>query len=117
MVLAAADTIAYSAFPQQQRSDHRPAPADRRFRSSAVGEFLVRVSSQIGDPALRAMFLNCFPNTLDTTVIPGEFEGKPDTAVVTGDIPAMWLRDSSAQAGLTCPLRQRILPCADCSRG
>jgi meiotically up-regulated gene 157 (Mug157) protein len=43
------------------------------------------------------MFLNCFPNTLDTTVIPGEFEGKPDTAVVTGDIAAMWLRDSSAQ--------------------
>jgi meiotically up-regulated gene 157 (Mug157) protein len=104
MVLAAADTIAYSASPQQQRSDHRPAPADRRFRSSAVEEFLVRVSSQIGDPVLQAMFLNCFPNTLDTTVIPGEFEGKPDTAVVTGDIPAMWLRDSSAQVWPYLPL-------------
>ncbi len=43
------------------------------------------------------MFENCFPNTLDTTV---EFEminGQPDTYVITGDIDAMWLRDSSAQ--------------------
>ena len=30
------------------------------------------------------MFTNCFPNTLDTTVEVGEFEGKPDTAVITG---------------------------------
>jgi meiotically up-regulated gene 157 (Mug157) protein len=43
------------------------------------------------------LFVNCFPNTLDTTVVPGTFDGKPDTAVLTGDIAAMWLRDSSAQ--------------------
>jgi uncharacterized protein len=97
VILTAVDAIGYGAESQQSRSDHRPALADRRFRSAAVEEFLVRVSSQIGEPVLRAMFLNCFPNTLDTTVIPGEFEGKPDTAVVTGDIAAMWLRDSSAQ--------------------
>ncbi|HZL27777.1 MAG TPA: glycoside hydrolase family 125 protein [Acidobacteriaceae bacterium] len=46
---------------------------------------------------MSAIFSNCFPNTLDTTVRPGAFEGKPDTAVITGDIAAMWLRDSSAQ--------------------
>ena len=51
----------------------------------------------LGDTDLARIFGNCFPNTLDTTVEPGEFEGRPDTAVITGDIAAMWLRDSSAQ--------------------
>ena len=78
-------------------SGQRPAVEDRRFRSPVIEAFLQRVSSQIHDPVLRTMFLNCFPNTLDTTVITGEFEGQPDTAVITGDIAAMWLRDSSAQ--------------------
>ena len=43
------------------------------------------------------MFGNCFPNTLDTTVDFSVVNGKPDTYVITGDIDAMWLRDSSAQ--------------------
>ncbi len=77
--------------------DRRPAPADRRFRSEAVERYLLETRARIADPELAAMFVNCFPNTLDTTVEPGTFEGKPDTAVITGDIPAMWLRDSSAQ--------------------
>ena len=44
------------------------------------------------------MFENCFPNTLDTTVhySVGE-DGEDDTFVYTGDIHAMWLRDSGAQ--------------------
>jgi uncharacterized protein len=41
------------------------------------------------DPALVALFENCFPNTLDTTVQLGTFEGRPDTAVITGDIAAI----------------------------
>ena len=43
------------------------------------------------------MFENCFPNTLDTTVEYTILNGKPDTFVITGDIHAMWLRDSTAQ--------------------
>ena len=78
-------------------SGERPPESQRRFRSRAVEAYLVATGAQIGDPVLRELFTNCLPNTLDTTVEPGEFEGKPDTAVITGDIPAMWLRDSSAQ--------------------
>ena len=75
----------------------RPDPPARKFQSEAVEAFIVETSRQIADPELAAMFTNCFPNTLDTTIEVGEFEGKPDTVVITGDIPAMWLRDSSAQ--------------------
>ncbi len=82
----------------------RPAPAERKFRSEAVEQFLVETGRHIGDPELAWMFTNCFPNTLDTTVEPGAFEGKPDTVVITGDIPAMWLRDSSAQVWPYLPL-------------
>ena len=45
-------------------------------------------------PGLAEMFERCFCNTLETTVQtlkPG------DTFVITGDIEAMWLRDSTAQ--------------------
>ncbi len=82
----------------------RPAPAERKFRSEAVEQFLVETSRKIGDPELAWIFTNCFPNTLDTTVEPGEFDGKPDTVVITGDIAAMWLRDSSAQVWPYLPL-------------
>jgi uncharacterized protein len=75
----------------------RPGPADRRFSSPAVEAAIARVGARIVDPELRLMFGNCLPNTLDTTVFPGTFEGHPDTFVITGDIDAMWLRDSSAQ--------------------
>ena len=82
----------------------RPKPAERRFQSEAVEQFLVERSAKIGDAELRGLFVNCYPNTLDTTVEPGTFEGKPDTAVLTGDIQAMWLRDSSAQVWPYLPL-------------
>jgi meiotically up-regulated gene 157 (Mug157) protein len=75
----------------------RPALADRRFQSPAVEALIQRLKPRIADPALAVIFENCFPNTLDTTVKTGTYEGKPDTYVVTGDIDAMWLRDSSAQ--------------------
>lgn len=85
-------------------SGHRPPPNARRFRSEAVEQFLVATRARIGDPMLAELFVNCYPNTLDTTVEPGTFEGKPDTAVITGDIAAMWLRDSSAQVWPYLPL-------------
>ena len=75
----------------------RPPAADRRFTSQAIESAITSIQKQIADKDLAILFSNCFPNTLDTTVHPGKFEGHPDTFVVTGDIDAMWLRDSSAQ--------------------
>jgi uncharacterized protein len=99
-----------NALAQSTTESKRPKPADRRFRSAAVDAFIEQTCARIGDPELAAMFANCFPNTLDTTVEPGQFEGKPDTAVITGDIPAMWLRDSSAQVWPYLPLAAKDEP-------
>lgn len=82
----------------------RPGPAQRKFRSESVEATIVRVKSQIADPQLAWMFENCFPNTLDTTVHFRMVGGAPDTFVITGDIDAMWLRDSSAQVWPYLPL-------------
>ena len=73
-------------------------PEKRLFTSEAVEAEIGRVSAQLTNERIRWMFRNCFPNTLDTTVHYREDEdGNPDTYVYTGDIPAMWLRDSGAQ--------------------
>lgn len=85
-------------------ASRRPPPAQRKFNSIAVENELARVKAQIGDPKLAWLFENCYPNTLDTTVHAGTLDGKPDTFIVTGDIDAMWLRDSSAQAWPYLPL-------------
>ncbi|MDQ6889095.1 MAG: glycoside hydrolase family 125 protein [Bacteroidota bacterium] len=75
----------------------RPPVADRKFTSKAVEETISKTKKQIADPELAWLFENCFPNTLDTTVDFEMMDGKPDTYVITGDIDAMWLRDSTAQ--------------------
>jgi meiotically up-regulated gene 157 (Mug157) protein len=89
--------IARGASAGEVFSSKRPPAAARRFRSRAVDAAIEATTARIADPELAWLFSNCLPNTLDTTVTVGEFNGKPDTIVVTGDIEAMWLRDSSAQ--------------------
>ena len=82
----------------EQYADQRPAAEERLFCSEAVEQEIARVCGLLTNERLRWMFANCFPNTLDTTVHYREDEeGNPDTYVYTGDIPAMWLRDSGAQ--------------------
>jgi hypothetical protein len=75
----------------------RTPEAKRKFKSPAVENAIQRINSSIGNHELAWMFENCFPNTLDTTVDFSVVNGRPDTYVITGDIDAMWLRDSSAQ--------------------
>ena len=95
------------ALAGQARTSRRPPPDKRKFVSAAVEETIVRVKAGIGDPELAWLFENCYPNTLDTTVEVGVVDGEPDTFVVTGDIPCMWLRDSSAQVWPYLPLAGR----------
>ena len=91
-LLASAAWGAEAAFPVV-----RTPATNRKFTSPAVEATIRRVKSAIGNQELAWMFENCFPNTLDTTVDFQMLNGRPDTYVITGDIDAMWLRDSSAQ--------------------
>jgi meiotically up-regulated gene 157 (Mug157) protein len=75
----------------------RVAKGKRNFESTVIEQAIVEFQKNVKDPELKWLFNNCFPNTLDTTVTYSEKNGKPDTYVITGDIDAMWLRDSSAQ--------------------
>lgn len=88
--------------------DRRPPPDERRFTSPAVEALIDEVSSNIADAELTWLFRNCLPNTLDTTVrFARDAAGRPDTYVITGDIDAMWLRDSTAQVWPYLPLAGR----------
>ena len=73
---------------------NRPEASKRLFVSQAVEQQIAHIKQLLTNARLAWMFENCFPNTLDTTV---HFDGKDDTFVYTGDIHAMWLRDSGAQ--------------------
>jgi len=71
--------------------------AERKFHSKAVEAAITEFKKNVRNEELSWLFENCFPNTLDTTVDFSLNNDKPDTYVITGDIDAMWLRDSTAQ--------------------
>ena len=83
---------------------NRPAKNKRTFVSKEVEKSINEVKSSIADKEVAWMFENCYPNTLDTTVDYEVIDGKPDTFIITGDIDAMWLRDSTAQVWPYTPL-------------
>ncbi|WP_269540225.1 glycoside hydrolase family 125 protein [Cerasicoccus fimbriatus] len=88
-----------SPFPCQ-----RPAAPERTFTSNTVERAIASTVDAIADPELAWLFSNCFPNTLDTTVDFELIDGRPDTFIITGDIDALWLRDSTAQIWPYLPL-------------
>lgn len=93
---------AYKAFAADTTmglTSKRPKAHDRLFRSKAVDAKIKEVKRLLRkNPKLAQMFENCYPNTLETTVHYRQLKnGQDDTFVYTGDIPAMWLRDSGAQ--------------------
>ncbi len=68
----------------------------------AVYERIEKYSKKLEKyPELIRLYKNCYPNTLETTV---ERMDDGSIFVLTGDIPAMWLRDSTAQVSHYLPL-------------
>ena len=86
---------------------NRPAVNKRTFNSKAVEDIIIFIKNKIEDNELSWMFENCYPNTIDTTVDYEIIDGKPDTFIITGDIDAMWLRDSTAQVWPYLPLLKK----------
>ncbi len=110
--MGAEEKVWYCPDEPEAYADQRPAEEQRLFKSEAVEGEIARVCGLLTNERLRWMFANCFPNTLDTTVHYGEDEaGNPDTYVYTGDIPAMWLRDSGRRCGPTCSCVRRTRRC------
>ncbi|KAL0944605.1 DUF1237 domain protein [Colletotrichum truncatum] len=113
----------YSTYPHKPLSEgplglpyQRPDPRCRTFQSEAIEKVIKDVTSRMKDPDLARLFENAFPSTTDTTVKfhtdgtdtrfvdlngrslrdEGKWEG-PQSFIITGDIIAEWLRDSTNQ--------------------
>lgn len=111
------DYDAYSTEPHGPYSggafnlpSQRPDPSCRTFNLSIVEDTISRVAGEISDPDLKQLFINTYPNTLDTAI---GWKGYADGSnseelsfVITGDIKAMWLRDSTNQMQSYLPLLQ-----------
>lgn len=98
-VLTAGALIGKNAFGKNKSNYPvvRTDAAKRHFSSDAIEAAIKQFKAHVKDEEQGWLFENCFPNTLDTTVYYTEVNGRPDTYVITGDIDAMWLRDSCAQ--------------------
>ncbi|KAM4062929.1 metal-independent alpha-mannosidase [Hirsutella rhossiliensis] len=84
------------AFPLQ-----RPSPHCRTYVVAEVEQTIDKVRGHIRDPDLYRLFVNAWPNTVDTTVlwkgVAAEDANQELAFITTGDIHAMWLRDSANQ--------------------
>ncbi|WP_111307273.1 glycoside hydrolase family 125 protein [Confluentibacter sediminis] len=87
-----AESFRINKFPVVRRLKSK-----RNFESPIIEKTIKEFQENVKDDELAWLFNNCFPNTLDTTVTFSRKNGNPHTYVITGDIDAMWLRDSSAQ--------------------
>ena len=78
----------------------RPVKECRLYSSPAVESLIEEMNARIKDKDLARLFENCFPNTLDTTVrwhLNANKVADKQSFIVTGDINAQWLRDSTNQ--------------------
>ncbi|KAF2845666.1 glycoside hydrolase family 125 protein [Plenodomus tracheiphilus IPT5] len=86
----------------------RPTEECRTFKSPGLEDTVKRMESVIRDPDLYRLFQNAYPNTLDTAIkwkgYAADNAEEELTFIITGDIDAMWLRDSSNQMQSYLPL-------------
>ncbi|KAG5984077.1 hypothetical protein E4U55_006109 [Claviceps digitariae] len=121
---ACPDYASYAAIPHRPFSSgplslpfQRPDKRCRTFQSAEIERVIEEITSRMKDPDLARLFENAYPSTTDTTIKfhtngkdtgfmrfggsrtaldTGAWEG-PQTFVITGDIIAEWLRDSTNQ--------------------
>mmetsp|Transcript_3296 Transcript_3296/g.3261 ORF Transcript_3296/g.3261 Transcript_3296/m.3261 type:complete len:499 (-) Transcript_3296:352-1848(-) len=74
----------------------RPPTDERTYVSPVIDDLLNDLSPLLLDQDIATLLQNCLPNTLDTTVL-STSPDIPDSFVITGDIEALWLRDSTNQ--------------------
>ncbi|WP_285727784.1 glycoside hydrolase family 125 protein [Psychromicrobium xiongbiense] len=99
--------------------DAPSVPGSRPFQigrelSAALDRWSARILEVTSDEKLAAMFGVCMRSTLQDTV---NLQSDGTTFVITGDIPAMWLRDSSAQVRPFLRLLDDPAPGADLAQG
>ncbi|KAH7157801.1 hypothetical protein B0J13DRAFT_617864 [Dactylonectria estremocensis] len=115
LLAATAASDSCPSYEQYARERHEPSSSgryafpfqrpDERCRTYAVPAVEHAIANEmpgaIGDPDLFQLFQNTWPNTVDTTVRwTGVAADNPDEElafITTGDIDAMWLRDSANQ--------------------
>lgn len=85
----------------------RTKEPDRHFKSDVIEGLIKEFQSSVADKELGWLFNNCLPNTLDTTIYDESTSNQKLTYVITGDIDAMWLRDSSAQVWPYLPFMRK----------
>jgi hypothetical protein len=93
---------------QYKLAYQRPSEECRTFKSLDVEDTITRMEGVIKDPDLYRLFQNAYPNTLDTAIrwkgYAADNAEEELTFIITGDINAMWLRDSSNQMQSYLPL-------------
>ncbi|OAA68332.1 DUF1237 domain containing protein [Niveomyces insectorum RCEF 264] len=134
---ACPDYTVYASYPHHPYSlgplslpFQRPAKRCRTFHSDAIEVVIADITARLKSPDLARLFENAFPSTTDTTVkfhtsgsskgsgkpahakaksksaAEGKWEG-PQSFVITGDIVAEWLRDSTNQLKPYQPLAKK----------